>query len=127
MIKVVLDMNILVSALWSSAGNPFKILNMFAKGEFTLYYSDSIANEYHDVLTRQRFNFNPEKVSKLLNDICLFGILIAPKPSDFPMTDETDRKFYDAAKTAGAILITGNIKHYPTESFIILPADFIQK
>jgi len=47
--------------------------------------------------------------------------------SNFPMTDESDRKFYDLHKAANAILITGNIKHFPKESTIIKPADFISQ
>jgi len=41
------------------------------------------------------------------------------------MTDETDRVFYDTAKASGAILITGNIRHYPAMPFIMTPADFL--
>ena len=52
--------------------------------------------------------------------------MIEPAASDIPMIDETDRIFYDTAKAAGATLITGNIKHYPAEPFIMLPADFIK-
>jgi predicted nucleic acid-binding protein len=42
------------------------------------------------------------------------------------MKDETDRKFYDTAKSSSATLITGNMKHYPAEPFIMTPADFIE-
>jgi hypothetical protein len=41
------------------------------------------------------------------------------------MADESDRKFFDAAKTCGAVLITGNKKHYPPEPFILSPAEFL--
>jgi hypothetical protein len=43
------------------------------------------------------------------------------------MPDESDRKFYEIAKAAGAILITGNTKHYPDEPFIVTPTVFVQK
>jgi predicted nucleic acid-binding protein len=42
------------------------------------------------------------------------------------MPDEEDRKFYNVAKSSGAFLITGNIKHFPPESFIVTPADFLK-
>jgi predicted nucleic acid-binding protein len=42
------------------------------------------------------------------------------------MPDEDDRVFYDAAKTADAYLITGNSKHYPKESFILTPSEFLK-
>jgi hypothetical protein len=40
------------------------------------------------------------------------------------LPDESDRKFYDAAKACHAILITGNQKHFPKENFIVSPAEF---
>ena len=39
--------------------------------------------------------------------------------------DAADRVFYDVAKASEAELITGNIKHYPKEPFIISPAAFM--
>jgi transcriptional regulator with XRE-family HTH domain len=56
----------------------------------------------------------------------IFGIEAAAS-NGVSMIDERDRKFYDAAKTAGAILITGNSRHYPDELFIVTPAAFVQR
>ena len=44
-----------------------------------------------------------------------------------PMSDEDDRIFYDIAKASHAILLTGNIKHFPLEPFIVSPADFLKE
>ncbi len=41
------------------------------------------------------------------------------------MIDETDRKFYVAAKAYDGYLVTGNKKHYLLESFIVSPAQFL--
>jgi hypothetical protein len=56
-------------------------------------------------------------------------MLVAPLQSDIPLCDESDRKFYDAAKTCGAVLVTGNSKHYPVEveDFIKTPASFVKE
>ena len=43
------------------------------------------------------------------------------------MLDEDDRVFYDIAKIAGAYLITGNLKHYPSKPFILTPSVFLKK
>jgi predicted nucleic acid-binding protein len=43
------------------------------------------------------------------------------------MIDETDRKFYDLALKAAVYLITGNKKHFPTENWIVSPAEFLEK
>jgi putative PIN family toxin of toxin-antitoxin system len=50
--RVVLDTNIIVSALLSGKGNPGKILDLFLAGELMLCYSDEILEEYSDVLYR---------------------------------------------------------------------------
>ncbi|MDR3270840.1 MAG: hypothetical protein LBT32_04945 [Peptococcaceae bacterium] len=42
------------------------------------------------------------------------------------MIDEDDRVFYDAAKSVGAYLITGNIKHFPQGPFILTPLAFLE-
>jgi predicted nucleic acid-binding protein len=44
-----------------------------------------------------------------------------------PMKDEDDRKFYDVAKAALAFLITGNIRHFLPEPFIVTPVDFLRR
>jgi predicted nucleic acid-binding protein len=43
------------------------------------------------------------------------------------LPDEKDRIFYDTAKQRNAILITGNIKHFPEEDFIMSPKDFLER
>jgi len=40
--------------------------------------------------------------------------------------DESDRVFYEVAKSAGAYLVTGNAKHFPDEPFIISPAKCVE-
>jgi len=51
--------------------------------------------------------------------------LIEPPKSDILFNHEPDRIFYDTAKASGSILITGNIRHYPTEPFIMTPSDLL--
>ncbi|GHU65712.1 hypothetical protein AGMMS49983_13900 [Clostridia bacterium] len=53
-IIVVLDTNILVSALLSPLGNPAKIYRMFLTENLKVAYSSEIISEYKDVLFRPR-------------------------------------------------------------------------
>ena len=125
--KVVLDTNILVSALWSKQGNPFRIVEMFFSGEIVLYYTTEMIEEYEEVLCREKFGFPKGQVKSLLDELKKNGVLgesVDTGPEVF--VDETDRKFYNAAKTYDATLITGNIKHYPDKPFILTPNDFLQ-
>ena len=41
--------------------------------------------------------------------------------------DEADKKFYEVAKHCGATLITGNIKHFPSDEIIMTANDFLGK
>jgi len=124
--KVVLDTNVLVSALWSEQGNPYRILEMFFNSEIALYYNYEILEEYNEVLHRERLGFSEEKVLGLLSEITENGICVDAPKSDILLIDEDDRKNYDTAKASGAILVTGNKKHYPEESIILSPAEFLK-
>jgi putative PIN family toxin of toxin-antitoxin system len=126
MYKVVLDTNVLVSALWSEHGNPYRILEMFLNGEITLHYNDEIFEEYYEVLHRDKLGFSENKVLSLLLEIKENGIYIDALKSNNPFIDEDDRKNYDTANACGAILVTGNKKHYPQEPFILSPTEFIE-
>jgi uncharacterized protein len=125
--KVVLDTNILVSAMLTINGIPARIIEMALDGELSVCYNSNILLEYNNVLYRPQFSFNAKKVQNIVSTITELGIELTPTASNFPMTHESDRKFYDLHKAANAILITGNIKHFPKESTIIKPADFISQ
>jgi putative PIN family toxin of toxin-antitoxin system len=124
-VLVVLDTNILVSALLSPLGNPAKIYKMFLTENLRIAYSSEILAEYNDVLFRPRLRIPTEEAAKVLAAIQEYGERIEPIPSTHDMVDEDDRVFYDTAKSAGAYLVTGNKKHFPEEAFIMTPANFL--
>jgi len=125
--KIVVDTNVIISAILSVNGIAYKVLNLMRTNEdISVYYSAGILAEYKKVLAYERLNISIETQIDILNTIKNLGILIEPTASSAPMPDETDRIFYDTAMTAGALLVTFNLKHYPAEPFIMLPADFIR-
>jgi putative PIN family toxin of toxin-antitoxin system len=129
MLCVVLDTNIIVSGLWSDNSKPAIILNMALDGKFALFISQEVLIEYERVLRKDKFKhkFSPDMINLVLSFIKGTAEKQNPPQSYFPeFIDETDRKFYDLAKTANAYLITGNIKHYPQDAKIITSADFIK-
>jgi len=126
MISVVLDTNILVSAFWTTSGNAARIIQMFAEEKIRLYYDPKIMTEYIKVLKRPKFAFSKVKIDEVLKSIRDEGMIIGVTPSKIAFTDESDRKFYDVAKACGGVLITGNLKHYPREPFIMTAAEFLQ-
>jgi putative PIN family toxin of toxin-antitoxin system len=122
---VVVDTNILVSALWSREGTPSKIVKMILEKQLTPCHDYRIMSEYKQVMFRPRFHFNPADVGDLLGLFQKNGISVIAEPTDVCFADETDRKFYEVAKACNAVLITGNKKHYPNEPFIKTAAQFL--
>ena len=127
--NIVLDTNILVSAAWSPGRNASDILNAVFAHKFTICYDHRILEEYDKVLHYPKLGFSEWEINAVLDPIVKTGISVVADPvTNIPFErDETDRKFYEVAKYCNAVLITGNLKHYPQEDFIMDMSGFIQK
>jgi putative PIN family toxin of toxin-antitoxin system len=125
--NAVIDTNVVVSAALSPYGNPAKIIDMVLDGTVQGYCSLEILAEYREVLSRKRLNIPAGIQVKMMNSIIQACVMIHPLPSNMPLPDESDRIFYDTAKACGALLITGNTKHYPKEPFVLTPAEFVDR
>lgn len=123
---VVIDTNVVVSSILSDKGAPSKIMNLCFSGVLRMVYTADIFDEYKRVLAYGKLNIAVETQAGITGAIREAGTMIDPPRSGIPMPDESDRVFYDTAKAGSAILITGNIKHYPAEPFIMTPADFLR-
>ena len=125
--NVVLDTNVVISAVLSKNGSPSKALNHVTKSEkMQLLYTPEIIAEYDRVLSYTKLNISKESKSEAIRQVYQIGKLVEPSASTIPLPDEDDRIFYDAAKTGGALLVTGNIKHYPDDPEIVTPAQFLE-
>ncbi|MDR2923527.1 MAG: putative toxin-antitoxin system toxin component, PIN family [Treponema sp.] len=125
MMRVVLDTNVLVSALWTPAGNASTIINLILTDKIVPCFDQHILNEYRIVLLRPRLAFPAGQVNELLSEITDRGFSVTIMPSSIVLPDESDRKFFDTAKYCEAYLITGNIKHYPKDPLVLTPARFL--
>ena len=125
MTMIVLDTNVLVSAFWSAQGPPRQILKAVLNRELLPCHDYRIMREYAAVLRRPKFNFPDFAVAELLAEIGKSGLSVVAPASTDPLPDESDRPFYDVARCCRAMLITGNLKHYPRASFIVSPTDFL--
>ena len=126
MLNAVIDTNVLVSGLIATQGNPAQIVNSFRERKFSLFYSIEIFEEYRDVLHRKKLGLDTVSVEILLDEVRRIGFSVISNVSDILLIDEDDRIFYDTARSNGALLVTGNIKHYPHEPFITTPAAFVK-
>jgi putative PIN family toxin of toxin-antitoxin system len=112
---VVLDTNVLVSALLSPFGPAARILEMLIAGEVQLALDDRILVEYRQVLARPKFGFDAEAVAELLDVLQSEAVLVLAQPRRQPLPDPTDVAFLEVAAQAEAPLITGNQRHFPPE------------
>ena len=125
--KVVVDTNVIVSGLINGEGLPAQIVNLLLNGRITLLYDSRILREYVDVLNRKKFGFRKNDIEPILDYIQTEGEYVTAEPTRKKFIDMDDRMFYEVAKTAKAkCLITGNKSHYPNESFVKNPKDFIE-
>jgi uncharacterized protein len=118
MIRVVLDTNIVVSALISPLGNPVLILDAVQSGKLTPCFSRAIAAEYADVLRRPKFGFAKDEVEGLVDLLQSRGFEVNPKRMARVLPDPKDEPFLACALAANAsYLITGNKRHFPAPSY----------
>lgn len=132
---VVVDTNVLVSALLSKNNNSstVKILDAVFDGKIIPLYHKDILAEYDEVLHRKKFHLKEETIQLVLCAIQQYGIEVFPALTEEMLIDEDDRIFYETAvemRVNNAYLVTGNQKHYPIRDFIVTPAamaDIIDK
>lgn len=125
--QVVIDTNILVSALWSKNGAPARIISMAINGSLVPCYDYRILSEYREVLRRPKFRFSNGEINSLLDWIESSGRSVVADPIEESFTDEADKKFYEVAKFCQAKLITGNIKHFPQDPLVVTVAEFLEE
>lgn len=126
----IIDTNVLVSALLSSRDDTatVQILAKVISGEIIPIYSKVITKEYREVLSRKKFGFSSEMIKYLLSAIEKYGIFVDPSPSGITLPDMKDVPFYEVVlekRDDDAYLVTGNIKHFPKEPYIVTPRELL--
>lgn len=121
----VIDTNVLVSAMlkWNSV--PGNVMELAFDGPIIPVYNSEILKEYREVLSRPKFHFTQEIINDVLENLENRGISVEAETIDIILPDPKDRVFYEVVleerKTEEAYLVTGNIKHFPVETFIVTP------
>jgi putative PIN family toxin of toxin-antitoxin system len=124
--RIVLDTNVIVSALLNPSGAPAAVLNLVLRQSATLLVDNRILFEYSDVLRREKFAFPPHAVDALLDFARASSQYVTTAQSKTKLRDEDDRPFYEVAVSGSAdYLITGNQRHFPRKSFVVTAAEFL--
>lgn len=125
----VIDTNVLVSAMLKWQSVPGTVMSLVFDGPVIPVFNEEILNEYKTVLSRPKFHLDEKDVNIILAGITKKGILLNSDKIDIELPDPKDVVFYEVVlekkKSDDAYLITGNIKHFPSEPFIVTPREFI--
>lgn len=116
--NLIIDTNIIVSALLSPDGRAFQLLSEVLDGNYTVFISREVYEEYDEVLHREKFGFDEEIILYILEWFRSNALWVEVTKSGVSVPDEKDRIFYDIAKCCKARLVTGNHKHYPVDELV---------
>lgn len=130
---IVLDTNVLVSGLMNPHGPPGRIVDFLRAGELRLAADDRILAEYADVLHRPRLApyFAGSDIDHILEYLRGNSERVIATMRIAGLPDEYDAPFLEVAKASGAILVTGNMKHFPEEKrssvTVETPTEFLHR
>jgi uncharacterized protein len=126
----VFDTNVLISAGIRSDSSPGLLLDdWILRSQVQVVTSPSIVAEYRDVFSRpkfRRYDFPPPWLEWLIEES-----LVLPDPPPWPLDlpDAKDACFLALAKSSGAWLVTGNLKHFPRKArrgvAVVSPSDYL--
>jgi putative PIN family toxin of toxin-antitoxin system len=115
-IRIVLDTNVLVSALLKPAGAECSMVERVGARTLTPCLSPAVLDEYLDVLRRPKFRFDPNYVRVFLDTLLELSLLVAPARALSVCPDPADDRFLECAEAADAdYLVTGNKRHFPAQ------------
>ena len=111
--RVVLDTNVLVSALLTGGGTADMAVQLILQGAATLLVDSRILAEYDDVTPRTRFGFDEAERRAVLDALELIAEPVVARPLRVALPDPDDRVFVEVALAGQAdVIVTGDVKHF---------------
>jgi putative PIN family toxin of toxin-antitoxin system len=116
-VRLVVDTNVIVSALLHPGRTPDIALTRILGGEHVVLVDDRVRAEYADVLARKKFaSIDVTRRTQMLAALDARAEAVVVSPSDVPLIDEDDRVFVEVAESGRADgIVTGNAKHFPRD------------
>ncbi len=124
----VIDTNVIVSALLAKHPDsaPVQVIEQVFDRVIVPMFNDEILSEYKEVLKRPKFLFAEDSVYDMLGAIIEAGVAFERAESVEVFPDPKDVVFYEVAISRNdSYLITGNIKHFPAKSKVVIPSQMI--
>ncbi|MGA2136910.1 MAG: putative toxin-antitoxin system toxin component, PIN family [Bryobacteraceae bacterium] len=128
MIRVVLDTNVIVSALLQPLGPPAAVFLLVAGGVVQLCVSGNIYAEYEEVIRRPRLARDEDIITATLQTDREKGFWVKPTATVRACLDPDDDIFLECADAASAdYVVTGNLRHFPESwgrTLVVTPRRF---
>lgn len=125
----VIDTNVLVSAMLKWESVPGAVLLEALTGKIIPLLNEDIISEYRTVLSRPKFHFPPKAIETFLEGFTKRGLFVDADSIDEILPDPKDVVFYEVVmemrKSEDAYLVTGNIKHFPSKTFVVTPREML--
>ncbi|HVA62962.1 MAG TPA: putative toxin-antitoxin system toxin component, PIN family [Terriglobales bacterium] len=129
MIRIVIDTNVLVSALLKTQGAEAVVLSAVVDKRALWCVSPDVLAEYGEVLRRPKFSRVPRQYIEALLALAGRAERVNPAFTVATSPHEPDNRFLECAEAAGAVyLVTGNRRHFPARhkaTDIITPRQFL--
>ena len=111
---IVVDTNVVVSALLRPAGPPGRVIDLILARPLGLAIDERIFAEYAEVLRRPELRFPGPVVADLLDDLWRSAERVRAAALPIHLPDPDDAMFVEVGVTAMAqALVTGNLRHFP--------------
>lgn len=125
----VIDTNVPVSAALKWHSVPGSIIELVFEGYIIPVLNQDIVDEYRTVLSRPKFHLTHDIVEDLMNSFNTVGIYVDAASLDIDFTGPKDKVFYEVTmeerKRKESYLVTGNIRHFPVQPFIVTPRQML--
>lgn len=111
--RLVLDTNIIISAIICKQGEPAKLFEKLINDEIENYTSKEVIEEIIEVLNRKEIIKKTKKETRtfILEQYLIHSQIILPKIKHNIIEHKSDNKFIDVAKEANAKYIISGDKH----------------
>lgn len=110
--KIVLDTNVLVSAVILRNGKPFQLLKNGELGKVRIVTSPYIIEEFRKVLAEPRIGFTKREINTTIQKISSFSQIVNPKIKlKIIKEDPDDNKILECAVAGGARYVVSGDKH----------------
>jgi uncharacterized protein len=112
-VRVVLDTNVLVSGILTPGGVCHRVLELVRDGVLLPCVDGRILEEYETVFRYPKLSPVLAPAMEILSFVRDAAIRVGAVPLSSDLPDASDLPFLEVASASSAVLVTGNLRHFP--------------